>query len=121
MGAQTPENKAKARVLTKLNTRKQNGEPIYWICFAGSQFGTAGLDILICYRGQFIAVEVKRFDGKGKLTKRQILTLGQIATAEGATFVVDSEEALTRLDDFLTNLKNYLMILRPPTTTGETL
>lgn len=118
MGAQTPENRAKARVLTKLNTRKSNGEPIYWIGFAGSQFGSAGLDILICYMGQFVAVEVKRFDGKGKLTKRQSLTLGQIATAEGATFVIDSEESLTKLDDYLTCVKDHYIILRPPT--GET-
>ena len=62
-------------------------------CFAwkehGGQYGTAGLpDIICCYRGRFVAIEVKT--PSGKLTKLQEITLQRIKNAQGQAFKVTS-------------------------------
>jgi len=61
----------------------------------GGQFGTAGIpDIIICYKGRFVAFEVK--NEKGKLTVLQAITIKQIQRAGGIAEVVRSvEEART--------------------------
>lgn len=51
----------------------------------GGQYGTAGIpDVIVCYRGRFIALEVKTQRGKPtvlqEVTIRQILKAGGIAT-----------------------------------------
>lgn len=51
----------------------------------GGQFGTAGIpDIIVCYRGRFLAFEVKTQRGKPSVlqtaTIRQIIRAGGIAT-----------------------------------------
>lgn len=51
----------------------------------GGQFGTAGIpDIIVCYRGRFLAFEVKTQRGKPSVlqtaTIRQIMRAGGIAT-----------------------------------------
>ena len=61
----------------------------------GGQFGTAGIpDIIICYKGRFVAFEVK--NEKGKLTVLQAITIKQIRRAGGIAEVVRGvEEART--------------------------
>ena len=61
----------------------------------GGQFGTAGIpDIIMCYKGRFVAFEVK--NEKGKLTVLQAITIKQIQRAGGIAEVVRSvEEART--------------------------
>lgn len=65
----------------------------------GGMYGTAGLpDIICCYKGRFIAFEVK--NAKGKVTELQKWTMGQINSAGGAAMVVRSvDEVKTRLRD----------------------
>lgn len=53
----------------------------------GGQFGTAGIpDIIVCYKGRFIAFECKR--NNGKLTILQKITLNKMLKAGGIALVV---------------------------------
>jgi len=55
----------------------------------GGQYGTAGLpDLILCYRGRFVAFEVKT--PTGKPTKLQEITIRRIKDAKGKAFVVRS-------------------------------
>lgn len=64
-------------------------------CFAfkehGGMYGTAGVpDIICCYKGKFIAFEVKT--EKGKLSKLQEITIEKIRMAQGMALKVTSLE-----------------------------
>ena len=57
----------------------------------GGQFGTAGIpDLIICYKGRFIALEVKRPGGKPTLLQK--ITLNKIEKAKGIAKIVTSLE-----------------------------
>ena len=57
----------------------------------GGQYGTAGIpDIVVCYKGRFIALEAKA--GKNKPTKLQAATIDKIRQAGGTAAVVYSVE-----------------------------
>ena len=57
----------------------------------GGQFGTAGIpDIIVCYKGKFIAFECKRPGGKP--TVLQKITINKIAKAGGIVKIVTSVE-----------------------------
>ena len=66
----------------------------------GGMYGTAGLpDIICCYKGRFIAFEVK--NAKGKVTELQKRTMGEINSAGGEAMIVRSvDEVKARLRDF---------------------
>ena len=74
-------------------------------CFAfkehGGMYGTAGLpDIICCYRGRFVGLEVKTPDGK--LSKLQESMLTKIQAAKGTAFKVTS---VNEVKEILENLK----------------
>lgn len=53
----------------------------------GGMYGTAGIpDLIVCYKGRFIAFECKV--GKNKPTALQAITIGQIVAAGGYAVVV---------------------------------
>lgn len=55
----------------------------------GGQFGTAGIpDLVVCYRGRFLAFEVKT--PRGKSTVLQTATIRQIMRAGGIATIVRS-------------------------------
>ncbi len=55
----------------------------------GGMYGTAGIpDIICCFRGRFVAFEVKT--ASGKLTKLQETTLKKINEAKGKAYKVTS-------------------------------
>ena len=69
-------------------------------CFAwkehGGMYGTAGLpDIIACYKGRFVAFEVKT--EKGKLTTLQEITLKRINAAGGIAHMVTSLNAVKEI------------------------
>ena len=69
-------------------------------CFAwkehGSMYGTAGIpDIICCYRGQFVGLEVKR-PGK-KLTALQEKTIAKINAAGGVAAMVTGVDEVREL------------------------
>jgi Holliday junction resolvase len=76
--------------------RKRGG---FWIKVHGSPFQMAGIpDIIGCYRGRFIAFEVKR-DATGKPTALQDYTMKKIREAGGmASLIYTAEMALTKID-----------------------
>ena len=62
----------------------------------GGQFGTAGIpDIIICYKGRFIALEVKRPGGKPTLLQK--ITLNKIEKANGIAKIVTSLEQVKQI------------------------
>ncbi|MCR4437298.1 MAG: VRR-NUC domain-containing protein [Peptococcaceae bacterium] len=69
-------------------------------CFAwkehGGMYGTTGLpDIICCYKGRFIGLEVKK--PGGKLTKLQEITLRDIERAGGVAAKVSSLKEVIEL------------------------
>ena len=66
-------------------------EDLYFFKEHGGLYGTAGVpDIICCYKGQFIALEVKAPDGKA--TALQDATIKRIRKAGGVAEVVRSVE-----------------------------
>lgn len=103
----TPESKAKDKVLKLLNTLKARKDPIFWQSQAGSQFGGVGLDLTVCYYGWFVAIEIKRFDKKGKLTLRQAVTMQEIKDAGGISRCIASETDLMELEFVFNMIRVY--------------
>lgn len=57
----------------------------------GGQFGTAGIpDLIVCYKGKFIAFECKRPGGKPTLLQK--ITMNKIEKAKGIARIVTSVE-----------------------------
>lgn len=54
-------------------------------------------DFIICYRGRFVAIELKRPDGQGRLEKRQEAQLRRICEAGGVAVVIDSFDDFKRV------------------------
>lgn len=90
-----PEGKLAQKILTAL--REEGG---WWTKIHGGEFQAVGLpDIIGCYKGYFIGIEVK-LPGE-KPTARQRWVLNQIGLADGtATVVTSVEEALEVLSEF---------------------
>jgi hypothetical protein len=62
----------------------------------GGMYGTAGIpDIIICYKGKFVALEAKR--PGGKLTKLQEKTIKDIRAAGGKAYVVSSVDEVKEI------------------------
>ena len=90
----TPEGSVKAqinRVLKEYMTiNAYSMHPaLYKFMPVPSGYGPSSLDYIVCYRGQFIAIEAKA-PGK-QPTPRQHAILHQIQAAGGHTFVIDGE------------------------------
>lgn len=73
--------------------------PDIWVAkIMGNAIQSGGIpDILACYRGRFIAIELKRPDGKGKLDPRQELQLIRISKAGGIAKVIDSLDGFKQI------------------------
>jgi len=62
----------------------------------GGQYGTAGLpDIICCYRGHFVAFEVKT--PTGRPSKLQMVTIAKIKAAKGEAFIVRSVQEVQKI------------------------
>lgn len=62
----------------------------------GGQYGTAGIpDIIVCYKGRFIALEAKV--GKNQPTRLQAATIDQIRRAGGIACVVRSVDEVKEI------------------------
>lgn len=90
----TPESKAKDKIKKALAELKADGAKMRYRFSAGSMYGSDDVDLILCFYGRYIGVEVKRFDGKGKLTKRQQVALDEIAAAGGDAYIIESAETL---------------------------
>ena len=70
-----------------------------WVVKTHGSIHTAGLpDLLVCYKGRFIGMEVKRPETRGTVTPRQQAFLDAIVSAGGTSGVVTSvDEAFSLL------------------------
>ncbi len=81
----TPENLVKNKIREDLRRR---GAYVFSPVQMG--LGSATLDLLCCFCGRFLAIEVKAEHVPNKPTARQHLTMEAIAEAGGATFCCNS-------------------------------
>ena len=89
-----------SELITKIkNYLKTIPDCFYWKEHGG-QYGTAGIpDIIVCYRGRFIAFEVKV--GNNQPTVLQALTIRKIIKAGGYALVIRSvDEAMQVIKAF---------------------
>jgi hypothetical protein len=89
-----------AELITKIkNYLKTVPDCFYWKEHGG-QYGTAGIpDIIVCYRGRFIAFECKV--GNNKPTVLQAVTIRKIIKAGGYALVIRSvDEAKLVIEAF---------------------
>lgn len=91
----TPEGLIKRQVNTLL--AKYSG--VYRFMPVPGGFGISTLDYLVCFRGQFVAIETKA-PGK-KPTPRQLKVAGDIRAAGGRVFFIDGPAGLAELDTHL--------------------
>lgn len=90
----TPETKAKKRtkdVLAEVCAARGLHYRIDW--HAGTSFAIT-LDGTGTVAGHPVAIELKRFDGKGKLTARQRMNLQEFRDAGASVFVIECEKSL---------------------------
>ena len=68
----------------------------------GGGFQSAGIpDIIACYRGYFVAIEVKSPTGKGRASDIQKLKIKAIRDAGGVAFITDNIEDVERVLKFI--------------------
>jgi hypothetical protein len=90
----TPEGKVKDKVKKML---KAYGA--YYHCPVQNGMGEPTLDFICCHNGRFFAIETKAPGGKP--TKRQEVTMYNIAFAGGFVFVISNQEQLDILECYL--------------------
>lgn len=84
---QKPETRLVNKILKAL--KAQGG---WWIKIHGSPFQVSGVpDIVGCYAGRFIALEVKMPGLEGTASSRQVYIMDKIKGAGGITTVVSSD------------------------------
>ncbi len=108
--AKGPEAKVKTKVVNILKFHTQNSNT--WWCFPATHgMGRSGIpDILVCHRGTFIAIEVKR-DVKHKPTKLQEHELWKVQKAGGWACVIHAGNLLD-LEGLLSSITAMAEITR---------
>lgn len=70
----------------------------------GGGYQSSGIpDILCCYKGLFIGIEVKSPTGKGRASDIQKLKVRRIRECGGIAFITDSLEEVERLFNWIDN------------------
>lgn len=96
----TPEGKVKAnldRVLSKY------GEELHVFKPVQNGMGSPMLDYILCYRGQYAAIETKA--GAGEMTPRQKLTADRLRLAGAAVFLVNEVTGTKVVIDWLDSVQ----------------
>jgi len=71
---------------------------VWYLKVVGNAVQASGVpDILLCIKGKFIAIELKRPDGTGVLSDIQQANIERIREAGGQAYVVDSFEEFKRI------------------------
>lgn len=108
----TPETRAKKAtkdLIERLCKLYQRPYKLTWN--AGAGYGMTTLDATGVIAGWAVAIEIKRFDGEGHLTKRQEMDLRDFDKAGAVTWVIDSERSLNIFGGWL-----CLLVPREPPT-----
>jgi hypothetical protein len=109
--AMTPEGVTKDQIKHLLASY---GDELYAFWPVQTGYGVRTVDCLVCFRGQFIAVEAKR---KGMRARRfQELILARVRKAHGYTVCVDSADGLKEWLDSVVwhEVKLVAKLQRPP-------
>jgi hypothetical protein len=93
----TPEGLTKKAIRKILDGYKPS---LYYFMPVQAGYGKRTVDFLVCYEGNFLAIEAKRRGAKPR--KIQLAILDEIRKAGGLTFVIDDEP------DSLYALRAYL-------------
>lgn len=102
--ASTPETKAKREIQDTIKEFcKTHGLKAKLTWNAGAAYGSATVDCTGVIAGVAVAIEVKRFDGRGKLTARQLADLREFKEAGAVALLIDSKEALAHFVLFLSS------------------
>lgn len=101
MAKKTPENIVKDRVKDLFEAYEKMGVKLKLHWKAGAHYGVADLDAVGVIAGIPVALELKRFDGKGKTTKRQELDLKEYRAAGAVAMLIECEADFDHLRDFL--------------------
>lgn len=88
----TPEGDVKSRVKEILDSY---GPRLYYFMPVQQGYGQRGLDIFACFKGMFLAIELKRVGGYAK--KFQLDLVETIRDAHGHALVTDDPEDVRRL------------------------
>lgn len=89
MREKTIENKIKKYL-------RDNGA--YCVKYHGNQFSQVGVaDLLVCYKGRFLAIEIK--NETGKTSPLQDVNIEQVRNAGGISFVARSVEDVRKVID----------------------
>ena len=104
--AQTPEGKVKDAIKKFL---KERGA--WYFMPVSNGMGQVGIpDIIICYKGVFVAIEAKAPGKKKNVTSNQERVIEAIRNADGFAWVVDNPDDLKTLFD---SIDVYFKLERP--------
>lgn len=93
------ESQLTSQIKNYLKTKGAYCEKIF-----GGGFQASGIpDILCCYRGIFIAIEVKSPTGKGRASDVQKLKVKAIRDSGGIALITDNLEEVERLFNWIDN------------------
>ncbi len=91
----TPETRLRTACIVRLKRLRAAGMPVLWRKIHGHAMQDAGiLDLILCYRGRYLEVELKTEGSKA--TKLQEQTIRDVWRAGGRAGVVRSVEELER-------------------------
>ena len=77
---------------------------IYHFKVHGNGFMRSGIpDLICCINGRFVAIEIKRPDGKGKVSKLQEIELDRIKKSDGIAVVMNNYDEFVK---FISEIKN---------------
>ena len=68
----------------------------------GGGFQASGIpDLIVCYKGLFIGIEVKSPTGKGRASDIQKLKISRIRSCGGIAFITDNFEEVKRIFEMI--------------------
>lgn len=92
----TPEGRVKDRLKKLLSAY---GSELYQFWPMQNGMGAPALDVIICYNGFFLSIELKA--GSKRMTQRQEVTAGHIKNAGGMTLLINEYEGWLELQSWL--------------------
>lgn len=94
--SKTPEGTVKDDIKALLQSY---GDRLYYFMPVQTGYGKRGLDFFVCFKGMFIAIEVKRKGGYAK--KFQTDLVEEVRDAHGYAIVTDNVEDVANLLDYI--------------------
>lgn len=98
----TTSNNLEGKFRDKVSEYLKSVDDLWFLKTYGNAVQRSGVpDFLVCYYGNFIAIELKRPDGKGELSPQQEIELNKISNADGWVIVADNMEKITTVIELI--------------------